>query len=395
MTQTGNPQTTPRNLQLSGGAAIVAPVSAFAGGVPPNALIVIPVTKPTPALQESLSKGPLVVTQEQMWELLGFNGPAVQVQDQEGRPITLGLEDLLKGLRDHWNENKSDAGRGRMFAGELMKYRRFDEAEKVWAKLVALGGGGDDWLGLGVAQLQQEKFAEAEGTLKGARNLLPESPFPSLHLAKVYKGLGQPAAERAAIEHAILVQPGSVDAWAVLFVHVQSESGEAAAVAAVTELAEAEPNKKSAAPFVALQGLFSANEETRPRALEFAKLAIDRNPGDPMALVAYTALLGQAGRIDEVVDLLSRHEKAMAGDARLANNYFEALMHKRDIPRVTALLNKLSASSNREVKQFAAERSRLVAQILAQQQAELARGQAGPGSGGAGSGLLGPGGLPL
>lgn len=402
MTQPSSPQATPRNLQLSGGAAIVAPVSAFPGGVPANALIVIPVTKPTDALEEQMKKGPVAVTQEQMWELLGFNGPAVQVQDNEGRPITIGLDDLLKGLRDHWNEDKNDATRGRMLASELMKYRRFDEAEKVWAKLVAVGGGGDDWLGLGVAQLQQEKFAEAEGTLKGARNLLPENPFPSLHLAKVYKGLGKPDEERAAIEHAILVQPGSVDAWAVLFVHVKEAQGEEAALTAVKELAEAETNKKSAAPYVALQGLFSANEETRDRALEYAQVAVERNGSDPMALVAYTALLGQAGRIDEVVELLGRHEKAMNSDVRLAHNYFEALMHKRDLTRVTALLNKLSASTNREVKQFAAERSRLVGQILAQQQAELARAQgAAPGSrivtpgGGGGSGLLGPGGRPL
>lgn len=393
MTQTGNPQVTPRNLQLSGGAAIVAPVSAFPGGVPANALIVLPVTKATPALEETLKKGPVAVTQEQMWELLGFNGPAVQVQDAEGRPITIGLEDLLKGLRDHWSENKNDAVRGRMFASELMKYRRFDEAEKVWAKVVAQGGGGDDWLALGVAQLQQEKFSEAEGTLKGARNLLPDNPFPSLHLAKVYKGLGQKAQERAAIEHAIQVQSGSIDAWAVLFVHVRDELGEEAALSAVKELAEAEPNKKSAAPYVALQGLYSANEETRDRALEFAKVAVDRNGSDPLALVSYTALLGQSGRIDEVVELLSRHEKAMVGDVRLAHNYFEALMHKRDTARVTALLNRLSGSTNREVKQFAAERSRMVAQILQQQQAELARAQ-GPAAGG-GSGLLGPGGQPL
>jgi len=396
MTQTGNSQTGPRNLQLSGGAAIVAPVSAFPGGVPANALIVVPVTKPTAELEETLKKGPVAVTQEQMWELLGFNGPAVQVQDGEGRPITIGLEDLLKGLRDHWSENKSDATRGRMFATELMKYRKFEEAEKVWAKVVAQGGGGDDWLALGVAQLQQEKFSEAEGTLKGARNLLPENPFPSLHLAKVYKGLGQKAQERAAIEHAILVQPASIDAWAVLYVHVRDESDEEAAVTAVQDLAEAEPNKKTSAPYVALQGLYSNNEETRGRALEFAKVAIDRNPSDPLALVAYTALLGQAGRIDEVVDLLSRHEKAMVSDVRLAHNYFEALMHKRDIARVTALLNKLAGSTNREVKQFAAERSRLVGQILSQQQAELARSQ-GPAAlgGGAGSGLLGPGGQPV
>ena len=379
------------SLQLKGGAAIVAPVSAFPGGIPGNALIVVPVTKPTEDLENQLKAGPFAVTQEQMWQLLGFNGPAVQVQDGEGRPITIGLEDLLEGLRQHWQENKSDLNRGRTFASELMKYRRFEEAEKVLAKVVAQGGGGEDWMTLGVAQLQQEKFEAAEGTLKGARNLLPESPFPSLHLAKCYKGLGKKDEERASIEHAILVQPNSVDAWAVLFVHVRDAQGEEAAIETVTELANAETNKKSAAPFVAIQGIFAGQEETRSKAMPWAEKAVERNPNDPLALVSLSALLGQAGKIDEIVNLLAPHEQLMVRDVRLAHNFFEALMHKREINRVTALLNKLAASSNKEVKQFAVERSRLVAQLLAQQQQQVARA----GAAASRSGLVGPGGKPL
>lgn len=372
---------------------MVAPVGAFPGGIPQNALIVVPVTKPTDALQEGLKKGPLAVTQEQMWELLGFNGPAVQVQDNEGRPLTIGLEDLLNGLREHWAENKNDPQRGRIFAGELMKYKKFEEAEKVFGKVVASGGEGEDWLGLGIAQLQQKKLTEAEGTLKGARNLLANNPFPSLHLAKVYKEQGKLEDERAAIEHAISVQPSSVDAWAVLFIHVRDADGEEAAIKAVTELAEAEPNKKSAAPFVAIQGVFAGEESTRERALEFAEKAIARDESDPLALVSYTALLGQAGKIDQIVALLSKHESKMASDVRLAHNYFEALMHKRDISRATGLLNKLAASTNREVKQFAMERSRLVAQLLQQQQAQVSQAAKTAASGS--SGLVGPGGQPL
>ncbi len=379
----------PQNLQLKGGAAIVAPVSAFQGGIPPNALIVIPVTKPTDALTENLEKGPFAVTQEQMWELLGYNGPAVQVQDGEGRPMTIGLDDLLSGLRDHWSEDKADPQRGRMFASELMKYKRFEEAEKVLAKVVASGGGGEDWMTLGVAQLQQEKFNEAEGTLKGARNLLPENPFPSLHLAKCYKGKGNKEEERSSIEHAIVVQPNSVDAWAVLFVHVRDEKDEAAAIEVVTTLADAEPNKKSAAPFVAIQGVLAGNEETREKALPWAEKAVARNNKDALALVAYSALLGQQGKIDEVVKLLSGHEDLMVRDVRLAHNYFQGLMNKRDIQAVTQLLNKLAASPVAEVKQFAQEQGRMVAQLLQQQQQQLAQGGAAP------SGLVGPNGRPL
>lgn len=354
----------------------MAPVTAFPGGVPGNALVVLPVTKPTDDLVQTLAKGPLVVTQEQMWSLLGFNGPAVQVQDAEGRPLTIGLEDLLDGLRKHWSENKNDLNRGRLFAQELMKHGRYEEAEKVMAKVVAAGGSGEDWLGLGVAQLQQEDWDKAEGTLKGARNLLPTSPFPSLHLAKVYKGKNDAEQERAAVETAITTDPTCIDAWAYLFNQVREQQDEETAIRAIAELADAEPNKKSAAPFIAIQGVFAAREDSRDKALEWAQKAVDRSPNDPLAIVCLSALWGQQGKLDEVIQLLSKHEAKMASDVRLANNYFEALFQKRDLERVTRLLNALAGSTNREVKQFAVERSRLVAQFLQQQQQRLASGSA-------------------
>ena len=374
MTQPNLPGATkqPANLQLSGGAAIVAPVSAFPGGVPGNALIVLPLSKPTEELTEAMKKGPVAVDQEQMWKLLGFNGPAVQVQDAEGRPIAIGLEDLLSGLEKHRQENKTDLNRGRLYAQELMKYRRFDRAEKVLAKLVAAGGTGEDWLGLGVAQLQQEKWDKAEGTLKGAKNLLKDNPFPSLHLAKVYKGKEDVEAERASVESAIVTDPNCVDAWAYLYAHVRDNDGEEAAAKAVNELADAEPNKRTAAPFIAVQGLYSGDEKTYDKALEWAKKAVERNENDPLALTCLSALYGQTGDLDKVISTLQKHEPKMINDVRLANNYFEALFQRRQIEKVTKLLNALAGSQNKEVKQFAIERSRAVAQYLQQQQKQLA-----------------------
>jgi hypothetical protein len=103
-------------LQIQGGAAIVAPVSAFPNGVPGNAMILLPINKPTDELLAMLEKGPAAVTPDQMWTLLGFNGPAVQVQDDQGRPIAIGLEDLLAGLEKHWLEQPDDLNRGRIYA---------------------------------------------------------------------------------------------------------------------------------------------------------------------------------------------------------------------------------------------------------------------------------------
>src|SRR4051794_17481617 len=150
-------------LPIGGGAAIVAPVSAFQGGIPQNALIVLPLSAPTAELTAQLEKGPMALTPDQMWKLLGFNGPAVQVQDDQGRPIAIGLEDLLGGLQKHWDEAPDDLNRGRILAQELLKYTRLEKAEAVLSKVVAKGGLGDDWLALGVAQLQQKKLDKAEG----------------------------------------------------------------------------------------------------------------------------------------------------------------------------------------------------------------------------------------
>jgi tetratricopeptide (TPR) repeat protein len=359
------------NLQIGGTAAIIAPVAAFQGGIPQNALVLLPLNKVSDDLSTKLKDGPVVVGAEDMWKLLGFNGPAVQVQDAEGRPITIGLEDLLDGLEKHWTESKDDLNRGRLFAQELMKYGRAEKAEKVLAKIVASGGTGDDWLGLGVAQMQLEKWEKAESTLKGAQNLLAASPYPSLHLARVYRAREDRTAERAAIERAITIDPGCVDAWALLFTHVRETGNEDQAIKTVTELAEAAPNKKTAAPFVAIQGIYSAADETRDKAVEWAKKAVARNSDDPLALISLSALYGQKGDLKSVIELLQPHEGKMARDVRLANNYFEALFQARDIEKVTRLLNALAGSPNREVKQFAIERSRLVAQFLQQQQQRL------------------------
>ncbi len=61
----------------------------------------------------------------------------------------------------------------------------------------------------------------------------------------------------------------------------------------------------------------------------------------------------------------------MLQDVRLAHNYFEALFQQRDLNKITALLNKLASSPNREVKQFAIERSRAIAQMIQQQQQQI------------------------
>jgi hypothetical protein len=370
MASNGQPQKDQvSGLQITGGAAIVAPVSAFQGAIPANALVVLPVTKPTDDMQEKLAQGPLVVTNDQMWELLGFNGPAVQVQDDQGRPIAIGLEDLLAGLDKHWQENPNDLARGRIYAQKLLEYQRLAKAEQVLSKLVAKGGTGDDWLALGISQLQQDKLDKAEGTLKGAANLLKGNPYPMLHLARLYAKKDDHAQEDEHVEKAIALDAGCVDAWAYMFQSHRERDGEEKALALIEEKSK---TQKNAAPWVAVQGFYAAKEETRDKAVVYAQRGVEANSDDPIALLCLSALYGQAGNLDKIVELLSKHEAKMTTNVNLANNYFEALFQTRQIDKVTRLLNALAGSSNKEVKQFAIQRSQLVAQFLQQQQQRLA-----------------------
>ena len=356
-------------LQIQGGAAIVAPITAFPNGVPPNALVVLPVQKLTDEVKAKLDTGPHAVTQEQLWELLGFNGPAVQVQDEQGRPLMIGLEDLLGGLDKHFNEKPEDLNRGRIYAQELMKHTRFQRAEQVLSKVVAKGGTGEDWLALGICQLQQDKLDKAEGTLKGAQNLLKGNPYPSLHLAKLNKQKGDPTVERQMIDKAIETDPELVDAWAYLFTHLKDASDEEKAVAEMEKIAA---EKKSSRPLVAMQAYYAGQEDGRDKAIEIGKKALELNADDVLALLAMSALYGQKGDLDAVVKLLQPHEAKMTRDVRLANNYFESLFQSRQIDKVTKLLNALAQSQTAAVKDFAIQRSKMVAQFLQQQQQQIA-----------------------
>ncbi len=357
-------------LQIQGGAAIVAPVTAFSNGIPPNALVVLPIQKMTDEMKEKMAEGPIACTREQMWEMLGFNGPAVQVQDDQGRPLMIGLEDLLGGLDKHFNDKPEDLNRGRIYAQKLMEHERFQRAEQVLSKVVAKGGTGEDWLALGICQLQQDKFEKAEGTLKGAQNLLKTNPYPSLHLAKLGKKKGDAAAERASIDKALEIDGDLVDAWAYLFTHLKEQSDEDAAVKEMEKLAT---DKKTARPLVALQAYYGGKDETRDKAIAFGKKALEMNGDDVLALLALSALHGQNNDLDSVVKLLQPHEAKMTRDVRLANNYFEALFQSRQIDKVTKLLNALAGSQNQQVKEFALARSKAVAQFLQQQQAQLSK----------------------
>src|SRR6185436_16942911 len=129
--------------------------------------------------------------------------------------------------------------------------------------------------------------------------------------------------ERSMAQRAISIDANCVDAWAYYYQIVRDAEGEDKAVAAVEELAGATVNQKSVAPYVAIQGFFANEEATRDKAIVWAKKAISRNGDDPLAILCLSALYGQAGDLENVINTLQPNEGKMARDVRLANNYFE------------------------------------------------------------------------
>jgi hypothetical protein len=175
-------------------------------------------------------------------------------------------------------------------------------------------------------------------------------------------------------ERAIQIDNNSIDAWAYLANAIKEQSNDAEMVKEIEALAAAPVNSKCAAPYIALQGFYAGDgkdEAARETAVVYAKKALERAPGDALALLCLSALYGQGTKVDEVVKLLAPHEALMQRDVRIAHNYFEALFQLRDMQKITALLNKLATSQVREVKQFAIERSRAISQMLQQQQQQL------------------------
>jgi tetratricopeptide (TPR) repeat protein len=372
----GGASTTPEAFRPSG-AAILAPPTAFQGGaLPPGAMVLIPLGPDGEPLPKPVVEGPVALTQEQMWKLLGFNGPAVQVQDQEGRPILIGVEDLLKALEESHKADPSDTNRARVFALELMKHDRHEKAEQVLGKIVARGGDADDWLRLGIVQTNLKKFDKAEGTLKGAANLAKESPVPLLHLSKVYEEKKDAAKQEETVRKAIDLAGNFLDAWVALYQLVKAQKSDAEADKALEELANTDKQKKFAAPFIALQAMYVNEESTREKALNYAKKAVERDVNDPMSLLSLSSIYGQLGRLDEVEKLLRAHESKMLTDVRLANNYFEALWQSRQIEKVTRFLNTLVRAENQQVKQFAQERAQGIARYLQQLQQQAQGGGA-------------------
>jgi hypothetical protein len=87
-------------ITLTGGAAILAPITAFPNGVPSNAMVLIPLGSNSAPIEKEIVKGPVALQIDEVWKLLGFNGPAVQVPTMRsfGTRLVETLGKQLKGV---------------------------------------------------------------------------------------------------------------------------------------------------------------------------------------------------------------------------------------------------------------------------------------------------------
>jgi len=130
-------------------------------------------------------------------------------------------------------------------------------------------------------------------------------------------------------------------------------------------------NAKSAAPFIALQGFYAAEDATRDKAIAFAKKGVERAPQtrSPFSACRRSMAVGQAREVIK----LSRRTSADAEDVRLAHNTSRRSPSSRDMGKITALLNKarhVVGARGEAVRDSSAPRA--ISQMLAQQQQALA-----------------------
>ena len=213
-----------------------------------------------------------------------------------------------------------------------MKYQRHEKAEQVLAKIVATGGDGDDWLALGVAQLAQEKLDKAEGTLKGAQNLMKDNPYPSLHLAKLFAARRRTRRRSARSSSA---RSRSSPATSTRGPTSSTSSRRRRARRRRSRRSRSSPTRRSTRrPPRRTSRSRASTPTTRRRATRPSpsrRRASSARPTIRIALLVLSALYGQKGKIDEVVKLLAPHEAMMQQDVRLAHNYFEALFQSKDM----------------------------------------------------------------
>jgi tetratricopeptide (TPR) repeat protein len=156
-------------------------------------------------------------------------------------------------------------------------------------------------LGLGMVHLHRDHPAEAERWLLEYLDLEPESASGHLNLFKAELALDHPEEAWEHLLTAVRLNPNHAGALEQMARFLCDTEREKEAVTRLQEIAKENP--EMAGPWKVLAGIYNESGE-KEEELKAWEQGHQRFAEDPEILVGYTAALGQAGRPEEVVNLL-------------------------------------------------------------------------------------------
>jgi tetratricopeptide (TPR) repeat protein len=190
----------------------------------------------------------------------------------------------------------------------LLEDKLWDLAEECFERVRELDpDASSSLLGLGMVHLHRDHPAEAERWFLEYLDLEPESASGHLNLFKAELALDHPEEAWEHLLTAVRLNPNHAGALEQMARFLCDTEREEEAVTRLREIAEENP--EIAGPWKVLAGIYNESGEQEEE-LKAWEQGHQRFAEDPEILVGYTAALGQAGRPDEVVNLLApRAEK--------------------------------------------------------------------------------------
>lgn len=175
---------------------------------------------------------------------------------------------------------------------------------------------------LSAAQFQSGLQAEAEATLQACIERNGESAVSVVNLARVRQGRGDEEGAQTLLSRALELDPNQENALGWSCQLLQQTGGEEAVVQFLEDLAQA-PGHWRAALWLAQQRLRNKDFDGGVALLRGCVAEVAR---DPNALMAVSADLGKAGRLNELVELVAPHYQPQRQRPETGFNLLQALV---------------------------------------------------------------------
>lgn len=177
---------------------------------------------------------------------------------------------------------------------------------------------------LGEAQTQAGNVEQAANTYRRLASVMPNSPGPYLRLAEIYKASGEREKSLTAINKALEIAPGLVEAQAALIDALSNSSQQRDALEYIRRIKQSSPNQPRG---YALEALYHARRNDNEAAVTVLREGTGRTNSPDLAGKLYSQLL-KMGRTGDAEKFGAGWIKQHPGDAA-----FEYLLSVSDIAR--------------------------------------------------------------